>query len=200
MATKMVEAGQAILHGLAEPLIVDVGTGSGVIALALARARNARVVGTDVSARAVRAARRNARRAGLMNVEFRRGSLLAPVMDLEPGSVDLVIASLPHVAEGCIWGHQVPWPRRTVVGLGPDALDWQRGLIAAAVALLKTNGALVLKVWNYQWPQLTPYMKDQGYRVLNEVVIEGPLPVKAFVGVARLALAFDEARPRPLPR
>ncbi|HEX2046093.1 MAG TPA: class I SAM-dependent methyltransferase, partial [Gaiellaceae bacterium] len=62
------------------PTVVDVGTGCGAVALALASARSdAAVHGIDVSARALRWARRNGRRLGIPNVRFRRGSLLDPL-------------------------------------------------------------------------------------------------------------------------
>jgi release factor glutamine methyltransferase len=74
-------------------VVVDVGTGSGAIALAVAEAApHAAVWATDVSSAAVELARLNARRAGLHDrVTVRRGSLLDPF----PGAVDVIVANLP---------------------------------------------------------------------------------------------------------
>jgi release factor glutamine methyltransferase len=76
--------------------VVDVGTGSGAIALALADERpDLRVVGTDVSPDALAVARANAARLGLA-VEFLAGDLLDPVS----GPVDAVVSNPPYVAAG----------------------------------------------------------------------------------------------------
>ncbi|HKS04500.1 MAG TPA: HemK/PrmC family methyltransferase, partial [Chthoniobacterales bacterium] len=76
--------------------IVDVGTGSGVIALTLAaELPNAEIVGTDVSEAALMLARENAERLGLANrVKFQRSNLLETV---QPG-VGLIVANLPYVS------------------------------------------------------------------------------------------------------
>ncbi|MFD0318825.1 HemK2/MTQ2 family protein methyltransferase [Streptomyces flavalbus] len=72
--------------------VLDVGTGTGALALRAAR-RGARVTAVDVSWRAVRAARRNARRAGLP-VRVRHGDLFAPVRG---ESFDLIVTNPPYV-------------------------------------------------------------------------------------------------------
>jgi release factor glutamine methyltransferase len=64
----------------AETRVADLGTGSGAIALAIAKERpRARVVATDASGDALEVARGNAKRNGIGNVEFRRGDWLAPL-------------------------------------------------------------------------------------------------------------------------
>ena len=75
--------------------VVDVGTGSGAIALAVARGRAERSVwATDVSEAAVELAALNARRAGLSDrIAVRRGDLLDPV----PGIADVIVANLPYL-------------------------------------------------------------------------------------------------------
>jgi release factor glutamine methyltransferase len=76
--------------------VVDVGTGSGAIALALADERpDLRVIGTDVSPGALAVARANAERLGLA-VEFLEGDLLEPVT----GPVDAVVSNPPYVRVG----------------------------------------------------------------------------------------------------
>src|SRR5262249_52059306 len=73
----VVERALALLDGVAAPRVVDVGTGTGAIALALADERpDARVTATDVSTEALALARENAERLGLA-VELVHGSLLA---------------------------------------------------------------------------------------------------------------------------
>ena len=81
--------------------IVDVGTGSGCIALALAsELPRASVFATDISAAALEVAARNAARLGLRNrVEFIEGDLLAPLLDAQfLGTFDFVVSNPPYVA------------------------------------------------------------------------------------------------------
>ena len=89
----VVEAALALPQGAR---VVDVGTGSGAIALALADERpDLRVTGTDTSADALVVARANAARLGL-DVEFLEGDLLAPVA----GPIDAVVSNPPYVRDG----------------------------------------------------------------------------------------------------
>jgi release factor glutamine methyltransferase len=89
----LVEAALALPAGAR---VVDVGTGSGAVALALKSERpDLHLVATDVSADALDVARANAERLGL-DVEFRHGDLLAGVA----GPVDAVVSNPPYVREG----------------------------------------------------------------------------------------------------
>jgi release factor glutamine methyltransferase len=109
--------------------VVDVGTGSGAIALALADERpDLRVVATDISADALAVARANAERLGL-SIEFVEGDLLEGV----PGPIDAVVANPPYVQSGSrlapeIGKHE---PAVALYG-GDDGLDIYRRLVPAA--------------------------------------------------------------------
>jgi len=109
--------------------VVDVGTGSGAIALALADERpDLRVTGTDTSSDALFVARANAARLGL-DVEFLEGDLLAPV----DGTVDAVVSNPPYVRRG----EQLPpeiarYEPADALFAGPDGLDVHRRLALAA--------------------------------------------------------------------
>ena len=96
----LVEASLEVLRDTARPLIVDVGTGSGCIALSLAAERpDARVHATDVSPAALAVARENARRLGLADrVSFHEGDLLQPLAS-QFGAIDLVVSNPPYVDE-----------------------------------------------------------------------------------------------------
>jgi release factor glutamine methyltransferase len=99
----------ALLDGVAAPRIIDVGTGTGAIALALAQERpDARVVATDSSAEALSLARENAAANGL-SVEFAEGDLLAGV----GGPFELVVSNPPYVR-----ADELP-------GLEPEVRDWE---------------------------------------------------------------------------
>jgi release factor glutamine methyltransferase len=94
----LVETALGALSGRQSPVVVDVGTGTGAVALAVKRVRpDARVLATDVSVAAVRLARKNAGRHGLA-VEFLLGSLLDPIPSELQGHVALVVSNPPYVS------------------------------------------------------------------------------------------------------
>ncbi len=102
---------------------VDLGTGSGCIAAALAvHSAGLRVIATDVSAAALAAAARNLTRHGVRDrVSLLQADLLAPLR----GPIDLLCANLPYALAGSLEGSPVVRfePRRAVDG-GPDGLRW----------------------------------------------------------------------------
>lgn len=96
----LVERVTALSSGKRE-LIADIGTGSGAIAVSLAKELpRARIVATDVSPRALRAAALNAERLEAPSVTFFRGSLFAPLRALSlEGRVQFLVSNPPYVAE-----------------------------------------------------------------------------------------------------
>jgi len=140
--------------------VVDVGTGSGAVALALARERPDLVVlATDSSADALAVARTNAARLGLDDVVFIHGDLLAGV-----GEVDAVLSNPPYVAEREratlapeITRHEPPG----ALFAGEDGLDVIRRLVPAAAAA----GArlLALELGEGQAPAVTALLQHAGF-------------------------------------
>jgi methylase of polypeptide subunit release factors len=90
--------------------VVDVGCGSGVLAFVAARLGASRVIGVDVSAPAVEAARRNAMLLGLEDrCEFRQGDLLEPVRDVEASVLIGDVSGIPdEIAQASGWFDDVP--------------------------------------------------------------------------------------------
>ena len=127
--------------------LLDVGTGSGAIALAVAEELpGCEVVATDTSPAALEVARLNVQRLGLVE----RVELVEGTLPLGQGKFDLVLANLPYVSEG-EWGGLEPevteWePREALLG-GADGLDAIRALLArcvrgyARIAGRSANGA-----------------------------------------------------------
>jgi release factor glutamine methyltransferase len=105
----VVERCLALLEGIDAPRVVDVGTGSGAIALALKHERpDARVSATDISPAALELAHENAQRNGL-DVELIEADLLSGVT----GLFDLVVSNPPYVLAG------------ELLGLEPEVRDWE---------------------------------------------------------------------------
>jgi release factor glutamine methyltransferase len=95
----LVEAALSAIEGVDHPVVVDVGTGTGAVALAVKRNRpDARVWATDVSEAAVTLARENGARLGL-NVDVRQGDLLDPVPPDLAGRIDLLVSNPPYITE-----------------------------------------------------------------------------------------------------
>jgi release factor glutamine methyltransferase len=130
------------------PRIVDVGTGSGAIAIALAHVLpNAHITATDLSPAALELARENAVRNGLSNrVRFLQGDLLQPV-DAE--RFDIVVSNPPYVPDADraslaieVRDHE---PALALFA-GQDGLSIYRRLIPAAYASLTAGGFIALEI------------------------------------------------------
>jgi release factor glutamine methyltransferase len=131
--------------------IVDIGTGSGNIALALAtELPAARIIAIDVSAKALRIAKLNAQDHGLENVAFVRGSLFSALdgLGLE-GKCDFIVCNPPYVSASDweslpreIIDHE---PRRAFLG-GRTGLEFIRRLIKGSPAFLKPRAHLLFEV------------------------------------------------------
>jgi len=123
--------------------VLDLGTGSGAIALAIARERPAcQVVATDLSAGAIAVARENARRLMLPNIEFVLGDWTAPVAGRK---FDFVVSNPPYVASDDPHLEALKYEPRSALSAGPDGLDAIRAIAATAMSLLKPAGALLLE-------------------------------------------------------
>lgn len=96
----LVEEAVKALRGVASPVVVDIGTGTGCIAIAIAKeVRSAVVHAVDLSPAALAVARENVRRHGLeARIHLHLGDLFAPLVGvLAPGSVDVVVSNPPYV-------------------------------------------------------------------------------------------------------
>jgi release factor glutamine methyltransferase len=137
----------------AAPRVADVGTGSGAIAVTLAKERpDAIVLATDVSPDALAVARANAERHAV-SVTFLQGDLEVPLHPHAP--FDLIVANLPYVRSGDIAALAPEVRAEPALALdgGPDGLALVRRLVAAAPALLTPGGALALEIGAGQAPE-----------------------------------------------
>ncbi|MBN2146708.1 MAG: peptide chain release factor N(5)-glutamine methyltransferase [Anaerolineales bacterium] len=129
---------------------VDVGTGSGCIAIALAaHVGNLRLIASDLSLDALRVAQRNAQRHHLAGkINFVQCDLLSPLpMDKDTHSIDLLCANLPYIPHDTlknlpIFGQE---PRLALDG-GKDGLDHIRRLLSQASQRLARGGLALLEI------------------------------------------------------
>jgi release factor glutamine methyltransferase len=143
------------LKGHAAPAVLDLGTGSGCIAVSVAhQAKAARVTAVDVSPDALEVAKRNAKTHGVADrTTFLAGDLFAP---LPAGAVfDLIVSNPPYITPGEL-AALAPEVRdhepRVALDGGPDGLAFYRRIAADAGRYLKPGGSVLVEVGWTQEP------------------------------------------------
>jgi release factor glutamine methyltransferase len=128
--------------------ILDIGTGSGAIAVTLAKELpRAQVVATDISVAALEIARDNAARHRVADrVQFRASNLLNSIRERE---FHLIVSNPPYVESeelAALAPEVSQWEPRTALDGGLDGLDYYRGIIAQGFRHLLPNGALIMEI------------------------------------------------------
>jgi release factor glutamine methyltransferase len=156
------------LAGLDAPVVVDLGTGSGAIALSIAHEHpGARVTAVERDAEAIEWARHNALAradAGDRPVEVLAGDMTDPQLLRElDGTVDVVVSNPPYVPEGARVPREVADhdPPLALWG-GPDGLDVVRGLLVTAARLLRPGGWLGIEHADAQGESLPALVRRHG--------------------------------------
>ena len=168
-----------------QPLVIDVGTGTGAIILALAKEYRGDAVflGTDVSEDAIALATENARRCGLAD---RVSFAVADGLDDfdEPQCVDVIVSNPPYI-ESAVCETLDPrvkdYEPRLALDGGVSGLDFYERYLSDAVNLLKPGGAVFLEIGENQGEAVRRLMFDCGF---DDIRIE-----KDYVGHDRYAAA-----------
>jgi len=144
--------------------ILDIGTGSGAIAIAVAsEVPNASVMATDISLTALGVARRNAESLGLQNqINFRQGDLFEPV----EGFFDIIASNPPYIGEREyeeLPGGVRDFEPREALFAGKNGLEFYEKLICQAADHLKKNGWLLLEIGARQKKDVCRIMESSGF-------------------------------------
>jgi release factor glutamine methyltransferase len=132
--------------------LCDLGTGSGCLAVALARELpHADVWAVDRSIAALAAARENARCHDVERIRFVAGDLFAPIGD---ACFDMIVCNPPYIASNALAQLQpeLAWEPRGALDGGADGLDVIRRVVAAAPAHLISGGWLIMEIGADQGP------------------------------------------------
>jgi release factor glutamine methyltransferase len=137
--------------------ILEIGTGSGCIAVSLAKSLpGSRVTATDISEKALEVARDNAYRHKL-DIEFIRGDLCA-----QAGTQDMIISNPPYIATGDIAALQpeIQYEPRLALDGGKDGLDFYRRLSQKAPQHLKRGGLFIMEIGFGQCAEIKKILHD----------------------------------------
>jgi release factor glutamine methyltransferase len=173
----LVECVVELAQSIPSPLIADVGTGSGCIAVTLASLlQDARLIATDVSREAVAVASQNAARHDLQaRIEFLEGDMLAPLAGrgLEE-AIDFLASNPPYVPtrDSHLLQRELDWePRQALFG-GVEGLDFYRGLLADGHRYVKPGGYLVCEIGYTQLDRIREMIEAT---VWSDVIVKDDL-------------------------
>lgn len=175
----LVEVALGLIREDAAPIIADVGTGSGAIALALAKERpTATVYALEVSGEAREVAEANAKSLGLSNVRVLASDLLSG-LPLSVQALDLVVANLPYIPTGdlpTLMADVQHFEPRLALDGGPDGLAVIRRLVPEAWERLRPGGALALEAGHGQDGPLRGLLEAAGFTSVSTQVDPGGVP------------------------
>ena len=148
------------LHDVADDDIVDIGTGSGAIAITLSLELGCRVQTVDISREAIAVAQRNATRLGA-NVRFHEGDCLAPIADR---SIRVLVSNPPYIEADALLDETVVSfePHLALFG-GEDGLDFYRKLTEESMRGLRADWHLIVFEIGYNQGQAVKSLLSERY-------------------------------------
>jgi release factor glutamine methyltransferase len=162
--------------------ILDLMTGSGCLALAIARSRpGSEATGTDVSEEALRYARQSALLNEIANVTFLNGPMFEPIRDMR---FDLIVSNPPYIRSADIENLQPEirdWEPRAALDGGQDGLDFLREILRLAPHHLASDGHVVLELGAGQATVAISVARGSG--------LEPTSLVKDYSGIERVMVA-----------
>ncbi len=184
----VVESAIKAAHGTASPLIVDLCTGSGCIAVSIAKElAGSRIFATDNSEKALAVARANADRHGVTDhVRFLEGDLFDPLQELDiRGRIDIIAANPPYVPSaelGVLQPEVRDFEPEIALTAGPSGTEIVERIINAAPEYLRKGGILIMEIGLGQSAAIVPMIKNAGAYATAEVL-------KDLAGIDRVIVA-----------
>lgn len=181
----LVESAIAFLQADRETRVLDLGTGSGAIALAIVHERpQARVLATDISPEALALAADNARRLSLANVEWLRSNWYADVPLIYRGApFDLIVSNPPYVAPGDphLTQGDLRYEPPLALSTAGDGLDPIRQIAGGATERLAPGGGLIIEHGHDQASAVASILTGAGFKDIASV--------RDLAGIPRVAAA-----------
>jgi len=123
--------------------VVDIGTGSGAIAIALARHSSCHVLANDISDAALSCARRNATKYGILErIEFRRGAYLEPFLSCVE-KIDLIVSNPPYVSTLYVPPPELTYEPQSALYAGKDGMNFYKTFFTRYASVLKSKVILM---------------------------------------------------------
>lgn len=163
--------------------ILDLGTGSGNIALSLAKLTQAEIYATDISERALTVAKKNSQRLDLeKRVHFLRGDCFKPLKD-KKNIFQMICSSPPYIpgAQLATLSEEIKFEPQIALDGGEDGLDFFRRIIKKAHLFLAREGYLILEIGDNQPEAIRRIVKDNEFLSLEKIVPD-------YQGIERIAI------------
>jgi len=145
-------------------LIADLGTGSGAIALAIARERpHCQIIATDIAEAAIETARHNARQLGIHSIAFHTGDWCEPLTGMQ---LDMIISNPPYIADADphLLSGDVRFEPRTALAAGPQGMDELKRIARCAANHLQTGGWLLMEHGYDQGVRVRQLLEGTGFK------------------------------------
>ncbi|MFQ5546652.1 MAG: peptide chain release factor N(5)-glutamine methyltransferase [Woeseia sp.] len=170
--------------------VLDLGTGSGAIAIALASERpESEIVATDSSGEALNVARQNAAQHTLVNIHFLEGDWIEPVAD---EVFEFIVSNPPYVKDDDPALDELRYEPGHALRAGPDGLDAIRNIAEAAPRVISDNGTLILEHGADQRDAVAGILQNNGW---SDIECFRDLSGHPRVTTARIKLSTREAIP-----
>lgn len=167
---QLVEGALKLLASEHRPLVADLGTGSGAIALSIVNEHpTALVFATDESAAALEVARLNSTSldpAESSRVRFEQGNWFEALPDSMRGQFDLIVSNPPYIGEheaGTVEDQVADYEPHSALFSGPDGLDDLREILTGAAAWLKPRGSVAVELAPHQAEVMVKFARALGY-------------------------------------